>query len=83
MAFSSQPRALQMPELLQRIFQFSEPEDNNANARVCKTWSNEALAILWRSVMFDVVLDLLGPTTRSAAGELVMWSILRVDGNSF
>ncbi|KAF4603466.1 hypothetical protein EYR38_003879 [Pleurotus pulmonarius] len=71
MAFPSQPRALQMPELLHTIFQFSEPEDNYASARVCKTWSNEALAILWRSVMFDVVLDLLGPTTPSAAGDLV------------
>lgn len=71
MAFLSQPRALQIPELLQRIFQFSEPEDNCTNARVCRTWSNEALAILWRSVMFDVVLELLGPTTRRAVGDLI------------
>ncbi|KAI0738351.1 hypothetical protein C8Q80DRAFT_1347940 [Daedaleopsis nitida] len=43
-------RVLNIPELLELIFSFLEVSDNARNARVCKSWTEVALDLLWREV---------------------------------
>lgn len=43
-------RVLNIPELLDMVFSFLEPESNAINARICRRWSEIALDALWRDV---------------------------------
>jgi hypothetical protein len=55
-------RVLTIPELLNLVFSFLDPQFNAANACVCKLWSDIALSVLWRDV-HDLwrLVRLLGP----------------------
>ncbi|KAF5328409.1 hypothetical protein D9619_013304 [Psilocybe cf. subviscida] len=43
-------RVVCVTELVDIIFSFLDGPDNARNARVCKTWSNIALKIIWEEV---------------------------------
>lgn len=43
-------RALTIVEILAAIFGLLESDSNARNARVCRAWSDEALANVWRAV---------------------------------
>lgn len=62
-------RALYLPELVHLILACLARPDNARNARVCKTWSETALKIVWKEIdnlqaIFDVLcpLEILGRT---------------------
>ncbi|RPD53877.1 hypothetical protein L226DRAFT_495192 [Lentinus tigrinus ALCF2SS1-7] len=63
-------RVLTIPELLEMIFSFSDSEDLQSSALVCKVWSEVALDIRWRNVDdLPRTLRLLAPIEQCAQGH--------------
>ncbi|PPQ76084.1 hypothetical protein CVT26_004591 [Gymnopilus dilepis] len=64
-------RVLRIPELLDMIFGYLDPNSNAVNARVCRRWSDIALDTLWKEVddlyrLFGLLapLRVVGPELR-------------------
>lgn len=55
-------RALNIPEVLDRIFAFNTQSDNAACARVCKDWHDIASNHVWRDITgVKALFQLLAP----------------------
>lgn len=64
--------ALTLRELLRPIFQYCDPRDNFHNALVSKTWSDEALDILWNQLhSMRPLFSLLAPLVIQVDGKYV------------
>lgn len=50
LAKNATQRVIAIPELLDLIFSFTDKRSNASCARVCKSWSDVALACLWRDL---------------------------------
>jgi hypothetical protein len=70
-------RVLAIPELLNLVFTFLEPQFNAANTCVCKSWSDIALSVLWRDV-HDLwrLVRLLGPLRKGLDSSYVCHFIM-------
>lgn len=56
------PRALRIPEVLLEIFAASDNPTRAVSARVCRSWSNLALDVLWRDMSSPIpLLQVLSP----------------------